>query len=313
MRKSTKLLVLATSLLLVGTGLSVTSAVQCASNNTELQNSNTQLEQLLKDKEAELNDANAKNDEYEDLIASMENNIYYKANYYLGETLSSTEFVKKGENAVDYIQTDNQYLVHSCTLEDGTEVDISTFEFTEDTDFYFNYENRYKYNVGYRLPNKTTSGFTSYTVMYFANSEVAPEFEEIFSGEYDITKWLDQGWDFKYWLGTYSLTPTYPGDTIPFDRSSGNNQHLYVILGKEVKSEFKVDSNIYTTQNHILTTESSSKDKAKVDTTILGTPTKEGYIFKGWAIEGAEDTIIDLTTYTFQDNVTFVAVFEENV
>ncbi len=39
-------------------------------------------------------------------------------------------------------------------------------------------------------------------------------------------------------------------------------------------------------------------------------PTKEGYIFQGWALEGTSD-IVDFSTLTVTQNMTFVAIWEE--
>lgn len=45
------------------------------------------------------------------------------------------------------------------------------------------------------------------------------------------------------------------------------------------------------------------------ETLTLETPTKEGYTFKGWSIDG--ETLIDISTYQIIENTTITAVFEE--
>ena len=303
MKNSTKFLwVFSAGLILAG--VPTAFAVSYKSDCKDLKAQNIELSTTVDKTTAELTEKDNLIKDYEDTLESVSNNIYYLAQYYIGETLNSSELVKKGEYPASIPQSSTSYLIHSWKLEDGTEVDPATYEFKTDTKFYANYEQKYLVSLYVQYPYGSLTNIPGnyYTASEFDFAALGQSSFNSSSFKKNYAGWTCVGWYIKANPDTiYKLDDTY---------ELTENVTFYAVLNKEITATFKVDEETVLTQSHILSTLTSEAMYAHFDSSAITTPSKNGYIFKGWAVEGAEDTIID-STFTFKDNTSFVAVFEE--
>ena len=317
--KTRLLLVLASGLLLASTALSITSAVQCKTDYSELQDINSQheqqlkdkdliidnLEDLIQDKDTALDNANSRIDELESMVGGLENNLYYKVNYYIDDALDSTEYVRFGEEMSSIPESTETYYLANWKLSDGTEVDLSNYQLKSDLNLYTNKSVRHKFNVQIQDLSSSISSLKTIDTIYLAENEVVPNME--FNSQY-IDAYINAGWEFVGYMDYYTKD-LMPGDNWTY-YSNLSIHFLKLRYQKDIIATFKVDDEVYYTKDFTLDNKGTAIMTAVVGSSTVPGPTKEGLTFKGWAIEGAEDTIIDLATYTFQDSVTFVAVFE---
>ena len=273
-------------------------------NCDDLQSKNTELSQQLDQKDVELQDfING----YEDTISSIKNNVYYTLSYYKEDTLLSSELVKHGSTATSLPQSTNDYYISGWALEDGTPIDIATFSPTANTTLYAQTEVRYKITWVIETPLSVSGGSSSYAIaQYLSQTEFEFLTEDNSEFQKKFSDWTIVGWVFS---GDFNTIYT-AGDQ--FELPADGWIQFNALLSRDITATYKVDGETIKTDTFTINNVSKLNylHYATVDLSALETPTKDGYTFKGWAVEGAEDTI--LTTSKIMNDTTFVAVFEEN-
>ena len=227
--------------------------------------------------------------EYTDKIAELEKTVAYLQNYvnstasenqsivqfYFDGSLYNVQVVNNGNTALVSNPTSTDYVIFNYWKRNDVQTDPSTTPITEDTTFIADVT--YKYDVKFMLDNSTY------------NSQIVTEGENPTKPATDPTK---EGYTFLGWSlnGVDVVDPT----TVTVEDDTTFTA-LFVQM-------FTVTFNDGTSQ----TTQSAQNGSYATKPTD---PEKEGYIFKGWTIDGTN--IIDPTTIVITQDTTFMALFTE--
>ncbi len=166
---------------------------------------------------------------------------------------------------------------------DGSEFDKGSFNFSKDI----------------TLVAKYTAN--TYTVKF---SGVTPEISDMtvtFGSSYTLQEPSKAGYTFNGWKsGNVSVGLT----------GNWSIADSVTLTPDFIPAEYSVSYNL---DGGAFATGITPFDKATYQEIIqLYAPTKAGYIFKGWKVEGSNALYNNNTTYNFTSNVTFVAVWEED-
>ena len=192
-----------------------------------------------------------------------------------GTQVIDTQSVRNGEFADDVDIEDTPYKVFNGWTYNGSLVEVSTFAISSDTLFTASYT--YKYDVIFKVDDATHNS----QIIASGNFATAP------------TAPTKTGYTFKGW--------SKDGQNIVNINSTPITATTTFIAIFEINTYTVTfdtgDTNTTTTQQ--VTYNSSPSEPA--------TPTKDGYVFEGWSLNGSD--IITVTSQVITDNTTFIAVF----
>lgn len=134
-----------------------------------------------------------------------------------------------------------------------------------------------------------TDNEKTYSIVYYVNGEVVEhEPSEYVAGEVVELQPLDD----TNFLGWYD-NKEFSGEAITkIDESSTGVLSFYGKMKEEVKTSYEI---IYTLNGGVLPVDAPSSYEVGVGIKVLPTPTKDGYEFKGWSLNGEDVTSISNT------------------
>lgn len=212
---------------------------------------------------------------YEDFKESVESTETVVATFeYNGAVILMQQYTSGATiTGVDVPEDTDEIKFNGWTV-DGQLVDLNNYVITQSTTF---------------VADLTKT--TYYTVTFYVDGEVYDTQKILAGATFDIPEEpTKDGFDFNGW--------TVNNETVDLENYtvSGNVSFVASFIGSYVVN-FYVDDTVYDTQHLV------SGDTI----TIPENPTKDGYEFKGWSVNGR---IVDLNEYSLVGNTDFIAAFE---
>lgn len=279
---------------------------------------------------------------YENYIASLESGEQVVVTFEFYGSVYNIQILNKNATASVITPTSTDYVIFNYWTVNGEQIDLSTYQFTTNTKVVANVT--YKYDVKFMVDNAEHNSqiVTSGTI---ATVPTTPT-----KSGYEFDGWSLNGVDivdvtqqtvtanvtyYAVFTQLHTVTFIYEDDTI--DTQTVRNGE-YATAPQVNSTTYKVFNG--WTINSIITAVSTYKitsattfvaditykydvtfmvDNEEYDTQIVTSgnyateptqPTKTGYTFKGWSINGSD--IVSVTSTLITANTTFIAVFDIN-
>lgn len=212
---------------------------------------------------------------YQQLVAAMQNGDKAVATFMYNDAVYNVQVVDKNTTVTVPDPASTPYLLFNGWSVDGeTPINLATYPLTENTTFTALLTYRYD------------ACFLYETTEYASQIVEKGNFASIDNPANTAYK------EFKGWSvdgNTIINISAYP---------ITQNTTFYAVIDYKADVTFKVDN--VTHDSQIVTIGKFA--------TLPAAPTKDGYVFKGWAVNGS---VVDVATYTIQGNTTFTAVFNQ--
>lgn len=211
---------------------------------------------------------------YESYIANLENGEQVVATFEFDGSVYNIQIVNKNSIVTVTTPTSTDYVIFNYWTVNGEQVDLSTYEITTNTKFVADVT--YKYDVTFM------NGDVVHNSQVVVENDCASLPENPLKEGFDFDGWSLNGVDI---IDNISSTPVT------------QNVTYYAVFSKFYNVTFMVDNEEYDSQSV------SAYNSASIPIS----PSKVGYVFNGWSIDG--ETIVDLSDITITQDTIFIAIF----
>lgn len=278
---------------------------------------------------------------YEQYIANLENGEQIALTFEFAGSVYNIQIINKNDKASVVNPTSTDYVIFNYWTVNGERIDLSSYTFISNTKIVANVT--YKYDVKFMVDNEE---FSKQLVVKnsFATLPVSPtkdgyEFDGWTINGVDIvsnisTTLVTQNITYvAKFTKLHTVTFMYE-DTVKSSQivRNGNTANVVNISSTEYKifNGWKLKDTIVSVENQKIYADTTfvaditykfdvkfMVDGSEYDSQIVinngypvlpGTPTKDGYEFKGWSIDGV-NVIENISTIAITDNTTYYALF----
>jgi len=280
---------------------------------------------------------------YEQYISNLETETQVVATFEFDGTVYNVQILNKGAYASVVAPTSTDYIVFNGWTVNNEIVDLSTYALNENTKFVADVT--YKYDVKFSVDNVITE-----SQIVVKNTCATLPTSPIKDG-YTFDGWTVDGVNLvdisSYTITTnttftavftkmYTVTFVYEDETISTQSIKNGDYAENVTVEDTVDKIFNgwlsngttVDINTYKISadtvfvadiiykklvTFMVDNETFASEYVVVNNYVINPsiPSKNGYSFMGWSIDG--ENVIDLSSVLITDSTTFVAIFESNV